>query len=113
MTRNVLAAIAGAAFCLCVANGAAFAQTSPPSTANSHQTKMAACNAEAKTKNLSGDARKTFMKGCLSNKPAAATSGNSQQQKMADCNAQAKTKALSGDARKQFMSSCLKGSATP
>ena len=34
------------------------------------QTKMATCNADAKTKDLKGDERKAFMKECLSNKPA-------------------------------------------
>ena len=35
------------------------------------QTKMATCNADAKTKDLKGDERKAFMKECLSNKPAS------------------------------------------
>ena len=34
------------------------------------QDKMKTCNADAKTKALAGDARKAFMKTCLSNKPA-------------------------------------------
>jgi hypothetical protein len=78
---------------------------------NSQQTKMTTCNADAKSKNLSGDDRKAFMKTCLSAAPPpAATTLNSQQQKMKTCNADAKTQALTGDARKQFMSNCLKGS---
>ena len=78
---------------------------------NSQQTKMTTCNADAKSKNLSGDDRKAFMKTCLSAAPPpAATTMNSQQQKMKTCNADAKTQALTGDARKQFMSNCLKGS---
>ena len=79
---------------------------------NAQQSKMTSCNADAKTKNLSGDDRKTFMKGCLSaNGGAAATSTlTPQQQKMKTCNADAKTKALKGDDRKKFMSDCLKGS---
>ncbi len=72
-----------------------------------------ACNAEAKTKSLAGDERKTFMKGCLSAKAGAAESDGKalspQQQKMKDCNAQAKTKSLAGAERKKFMSGCLKG----
>ncbi len=78
---------------------------------NSQQQKMTDCNAQAKTQNLSGDARKSFMKTCLSNQPAAADAKplNSQQQKMKQCNADATSKGLSGDARKSFMSSCLKG----
>jgi|SRR5579863_55372 len=77
---------------------------------NSQQQKMKDCNAQAKTQSLSGDARKAFMKTCLSNQPpAAAQPLNSQQQKMKQCNADATAKGLSGDERKSFMSSCLKG----
>ena len=78
--------------------------------ATAQQTKMTTCNAEATTKTLKGDERKTFMKTCLS-APAAndAKTLTPQQQKMKDCNASAKTKALAGDARKTFMSTCLKG----
>jgi hypothetical protein len=93
---------------------------------NSQQNKMTTCNADATTKNLTGDDRKAFMKTCLSATtpaaaapaaaapaaaaPAAAASGNSQQQKMKTCNADATAKGLKGDDRKTFMSSCLKGS---
>ncbi|XMB48333.1 PsiF family protein [Pseudomonas fluorescens] len=77
--------------------------------ATAQQNKMTTCNAEATTKTLKGDERKTFMKTCLS-APAAndAKSLTPQQQKMKDCNASAKTQALAGDARKTFMSTCLK-----
>jgi hypothetical protein len=77
---------------------------------NSQQDKMTSCNADAKSKNLTGDDRKAFMKTCLSAAPPPAAPANSQQQKMKDCNATASTQGLSGDARKQFMSNCLKGS---
>jgi hypothetical protein len=76
---------------------------------NAQQDKMKTCNAQAKTQSLSGDARKSFMKTCLSASPAAAPQLNSQQQKMKQCNADAKTKGLTGAERKTFMSSCLKG----
>jgi hypothetical protein len=81
---------------------------------NSQQTKMTTCNADAKTKGLTGDDRKAFMKTCLSAAGASTDSKplNSQQQKMKDCNAEAKTKALTGDDRKTFMSHCL-GGGTP
>ena len=77
--------------------------------ATAQQNKMTTCNAEATTKTLKGDDRKTFMKTCLS-APAAndAKTLTPQQQKMKDCNASAKTQALAGDARKTFMSTCLK-----
>jgi hypothetical protein len=76
---------------------------------NAQQEKMKTCNTQAQTESLSGDARKSFMKTCLSNQPAAASKLNSQQQKMKQCNADAKTKGLSGADRKTFMSTCLKG----
>jgi psiF repeat len=85
----------------------------PAPAANSQQTKMTACNAEAKSKGLTGDDRKAFMKTCLSADSGASKSGNSQQEKMKSCNAEAKTKGLSGDDRKKFMSGCLKGTASP
>jgi psiF repeat-containing protein len=75
------------------------------------QEKMKSCNAEAKTQALSGDARKSFMKTCLSKgaAPAAARTLTPQQQKMTDCNADAKAKALKGADRKAFMKTCLSG----
>ncbi|MDR2851771.1 MAG: PsiF family protein [Burkholderiaceae bacterium] len=72
--------------------------------ANSQQEKMRACNTEAGTKALKGDARKTFMKDCLSH---AAPEAQSPQDRMRTCNADPKAKALKGDARKAFMKGCL------
>lgn len=73
--------------------------------ATDQQNKMTTCNKEASGKK--GDERKAFMKECLSNKPAAATSAKTaQQEKMKTCNADAKGK--KGDERKKFMSDCLK-----
>lgn len=94
------------------------------------QTRMKTCNADAKKQSLTGDARKAFMKTCLSNSetkaslaeaatpavpasPAAKETDKeskpltAQQQRMKDCNAEAKTKELKGDPRKAFMKSCL------
>jgi hypothetical protein len=73
------------------------------------QTKMGTCNADATAKSLTGDDRKAFMKECLSNHPAAASTDkkSSQQEKMKTCNAEAKTKAPTGDAHKAFMKDCL------
>lgn len=75
------------------------------------QNKMASCNKEAGAKKLEGDARKAFMKECLSADGKAAASGakTRQQEKMASCNKQAGDKALKGDDRKKFMSACLSG----
>ena len=89
------------------------ALTQPALADNSQQQKMTSCNAEAKTKGLSGDDRKAFMKTCLSaNSGSTDKPLNSQQQKMKTCSADAKTKGLSGDDRKKFMSDCLKRSAS-
>ncbi len=76
---------------------------------NSQQSKMTTCNADASSKNLSGDDRKAYMKTCLS---AKAAKTNSQQEKMKSCNADATTKGLKGDDRKSYMKTCLSGSST-
>ena len=90
------------------------------------QDRMKACNADAAKQELKGDARKQFMKNCLStrkNEPADKTiagAGESQaageerqltaqQQRMKTCNSDAKSQQLSGEARKQFMKACLSG----
>jgi len=82
------------------------------------QQRMRDCNAEAKVNELKGEARKAFMKTCLSGGEvtteagdATATAGASpQREKMKRCNAEAKAQSLTGDARKAFMSTCLSGS---
>lgn len=70
------------------------------------QEKMKACNADAAKHELKGDARKAFMKSCLSAKKEDDKKElTPQQQKMKDCNASAKD--LKGDARKKHMKECL------
>ncbi len=79
--------------------------------ATAQQEKMKTCNADASAKNLSGDARKDYMKTCLSAHGDAAASGKEltpQQQKMSTCSKDAAAQKLKGDARKTFMSNCLK-----
>jgi hypothetical protein len=106
MRRITGAVIAGAALAL-LAGPVAFAETAT----NSQQSKMKTCNADATSKGLKGDERKSYMKTCLSDQPAApAAKGNSQQEKMKTCNADAKSKGLKGDERKSFMKTCLSGS---
>src|SRR5574338_661124 len=94
--------------------------SAPAALAETQQERMTQCNADAKAKNLSGDARKTFMSNCLSGKNDAATPAapatqstaatpTTQQEKMTACNKEASAKGLKGDERKAFMSSCLKG----
>jgi len=104
------------AFAAVLASGSTFAaekQLTP------QQERMKTCNADAKTKNLAGAERKTFMSSCLKGEttaaaPAAAAAPAkpmTQQEKMKACNADPKAKTLHGDERKTFMSSCLKGDA--
>lgn len=78
---------------------------SAPTFAGPQQEKMKTCNAEASAQSLKGDARKAFMKRCLSADPKIV---NSQQEKMKSCNAEASRKELKGEERKIFMSNCLK-----
>jgi psiF repeat len=107
MKRSIWLATLGAAL-------AAATLAQPALADNSQQTKMTTCNADAKTKGLTGDDRKAYMKTCLSAAGASTDtkSLNSQQAKMKSCNADAKTKGLTGDDRKTFMSHCL-GGGTP
>ena len=87
----------------------ALALASPLAFAGPQQEKMKECSASAKTQDLKGDARKAFMKDCLSGKEAeAAPAKTTQQNKMTQCNKEAGEKALKGDERKKFMSDCLK-----
>lgn len=87
------------------------ALTQPVVAETAQQTKMTTCNADAKTKGLTGADHKAFMQKCLSADSAASKPTNSQQEKMKTCNADAKTKGLAGDERKKFMSDCLKGTS--
>jgi len=73
------------------------------------QEKMALCNQQAKSQDLKGDARKTFMSDCLK-KESKLSQMSPQQMKMKNCNGEAGEKKLTGDARKTFMSQCLKKS---
>jgi len=88
-----------------------------PAAKSAQQGKMATCNKDAGDKALKGDARKAFMKDCLSAKPATPASAEpaaapsakkvTQQEKMKTCNKEAGDKALKGEARKTFMKGCL------
>lgn len=112
--KTATAMFAAFAFVAALASGSAFAadkQLTP------QQERMKTCNADAKTKNLAGAERKTFMSSCLKGEsPATAAAAApakpmTQQEKMKACNADPKAKTLHGDERKTFMSSCLKGDA--
>jgi predicted transcriptional regulator len=100
-----------------VASQAAAAQTATPAAAtpaaathlNSQQEMMKSCAADAKTRGLKGDDRKSFMSTCLSSKGMSKEDINKQQEKMKTCNADATSKHLKGDERKAFMKTCLSG----
>lgn len=81
------------------------------------QEKMKGCNAEAKTKDLKGDARKDFMKGCLSGKadaaqPAAAPAAAPNAQ-CADKAMGKNGKPLAGAAKATFMKKCEADAKAP
>jgi hypothetical protein len=106
--------IAACALALPFLAGQAFAQGSAPAAApaapaaapaakNSPQDKMKQCNMDAAGKK--GDERKAFMKGCLSDKPAAAAKPVTQQEKMAACSKANKGK--KGDEYKNAQKACL------
>jgi hypothetical protein len=110
----------------------------PTSTMRPQQQKMSDCSKDAHTKNLKGDAYKSFMSTCMkSTTPATASAdapvtakttaatapanasndkyvavpsdaNNPQQQKMKTCATQAKTQNLKGNDRRAYMSTCLK-----
>jgi hypothetical protein len=84
---------------------AATLSADPASAASTQQAKMTACNSEASTKKLTGDARKSFMSSCLSGtsaQPAAASKAHT-------CATQADAKKLSGAARTSFVNKCAAG----
>jgi hypothetical protein len=88
-----------------LASSPAFSQaTKPPSPAQSaQQQRMATCNEEAGQRNLSGDARKSYMSACLGGKM-------NQTTLMKVCNNQATQDKLTSDARKTYLGACLKKS---
>ena len=93
--HKLMMALALAAFALS-------AQAADEKKPTAQQSKMATCNKDAGDKKLEGDARKAFMKECLS---AKADGRTAQQEKMKACNAGAGDK--KGDERKAFMKECL------
>lgn len=76
-----------------------------PALATPQTDKMKSCNADAKDKALKGDARRDFMSGCLSSKPADPDQ-LAKREKTKACTADAKEKSLKGDERKKFISDC-------
>ena len=97
MRNGLLAAFAAVAVVLVGAG--------PSHAANTQQDKMSACNAQAASKNLSGDSRKSFMSSCLSGNAGKSAS----TAKSSSCTAQADAKKLSGAARTSFVNKCAAG----
>ena len=95
-----LATLASPVFAASHAAAAPMADKKP----TAQQGKMATCNKDAGEKKMEGDARKAFMKECLSAKPAGAST---QQDKMKMCNKDAGEKKLAGEPRKAYMKECL------
>jgi hypothetical protein len=82
-----------------VSPAAAQDQKQPSAAQQAQRDRMKTCNADAKTKNLAGDARKQFMSECLAGKTEpAAKPLTAQQTKMQTCNKQAADQKLSGHA---------------
>lgn len=99
MNRNI-ALVVASLFAIAVA---------PAALATPQTEKMKTCNAEAKTKDLKGDERKTFMKSCLSGGQAAEANPAS-----AACASKAvgsNGKPLAGAAKTAFMKKCEKDAA--
>ena len=75
--------------------------------AATQQEKMKSCNAEARTKALKGDERRTFMSGCLAVSPEEKQARLAQREKAKTCTAEAKGKGLKGEEKKTFLTQCV------
>ena len=92
------------AFLAMFACGPAFAADEKATpTANSQQTKMATCQAQATEKKLESTARQEFVNNCLKAKPVA----EKPKSKMAMCNE--KTKGMTKEEADKTRSECMKG----
>lgn len=97
--RPIAAALLAASLCLGL---------QPAMAANSPQDKMQACSESAARKELAGEARKLYMKGCLGGRTEKTAE---QQQRTKSCSADASARHIKGDARRNFMKQCV-GSGT-
>ncbi|MCW5623541.1 MAG: phosphate starvation-inducible protein PsiF [Burkholderiales bacterium] len=77
-----------------------------PAAAEVQQNKMKTCNAEAKTKALKGEERRTFMSQCLSGSAEEKQQRIALREKKKACTAEAREKSLKGEDRKKFVSEC-------
>ncbi len=70
------------------------------------------CSLQASARKLTGDARQSFVSGCVSGTSTSGSgtsTGNAQQDKVRSCTLQATNRHLAGDARTSFVSDCLNG----
>ncbi len=104
--KKLMMALAVAAFALS-------AQAADEKKPSAQQDKMTACNKEAGSKKLEGDARKAFMSDCLSAKPAGAASAAKPTAAATSpaCEKSADEKKLAGAARSSHIKKCMADSA--
>jgi hypothetical protein len=76
------------------------AQAADAKKPTGQQGKMATCNKDAGDQKLEGDARKSFMKSCLSAKPAKAAASPACEKSAAD-------KKLAGAAKSSHIKKCM------
>ncbi len=81
--------------------------TAPAHAAGNQREKMKTCNAEARTKELKGDARREFMSQCLSVSPEEKQARTAEREKAKGCGNEARSKGLKGEAKRSFMTQCL------
>ena len=118
-TMSMLALALALTFSSVVPHAEELSKSGKPLTAQ--QSRMKACNAEAKTQALKGDERKAFMSTCLKNgaapaatqastapAPVVASATTARQEKRKACSAEAKQHGIKGDERKTFMKECMK-----
>lgn len=117
MTASILALAVAFAFAGSAAQAEELGKSGKPLTAQ--QLRMKNCNAEARTQELKGDQRKTFMSSCLRGEsakaddqaaPAVARTPTPRQLQRQACGAEAKAQGYKGDERKDFVKECMKGS---
>lgn len=94
--KKLMLALAASALAL----GAQAAEDKKPTA---QQSKMTTCNKDAGDKKLEGDARKSFMKECLSAKPAAAAGAAASPA----CEKSAADKKLAGAAKTSHLKKCM------
>ena len=98
-----LATLASPVFAASHAAAAPMADKKP----TAQQGKMATCNKDAGEKKMEGDARKAFMKECLSAKPAAAAAKPAAVAASPACEKSAADKKLAGAAKTSHIKKCM------